>query len=272
MGHPARKINIAQFKNEQKRQIKNPSIRLISQKQKLKSKQREPKYFIYIITGDAGFAPNPFYGFCTLANCMPIIRKVAKEGDWIIGLYSQAQKIDQNLRGKLVYAMKVQEKMTFSQYWKDKRFLRKKQNTHSAKGRCGDNMYYKTSNGDWIQKTYEAHNTPGNRKMDTSVDAVLISKNFFYLGKECVAVLDRIKKSINKSWQQKGHKTLIDQLGINHKCLDEKSGRLLIKWLERKYKKKSRHGDPISYEGSNPRCGTKKPIKTNISNRVQKIC
>lgn len=44
------------------------------------------KYFFYILKHDSGFAPNPFYGFCTLATCKPEIRKQAEVGDWIVGL------------------------------------------------------------------------------------------------------------------------------------------------------------------------------------------
>ena len=34
----------------------------------------------YVMTSDSGFAPNPFYGACTLACCKPKIRKgVANE-------------------------------------------------------------------------------------------------------------------------------------------------------------------------------------------------
>ena len=33
----------------------------------------------YVMTDDTGFAPNPFYGICTLACCKPVIRRgVAK--------------------------------------------------------------------------------------------------------------------------------------------------------------------------------------------------
>lgn len=257
MRHLVEKINITRFKYKRKKRVKVSPIRLIDEKQEFKVEQKKPKYFIYIITTDGGLAPNPFHKFCTLAVCKPEIRKIAKEGDWIIGLYSQAKNKIKNYRGKLIYAMKVEEKITFSQYWKDKRFLRKKQNTKSTKGRCGDNMYYKTSDGYWVQKTYEAHNSSGNRKTDTSVDAVLISKHFFYLGKKCVSFPRCIKGSTNKSWQQRGSKVSIDRLGRKHRYLDREHGKMLIEWLEKICIKKGRHGDPISYEEEKNKCGTK---------------
>jgi hypothetical protein len=41
--------------------------------------------FTYCIPYDDGAAPNPFWGLCTLAICKPSIRRVAKEGDWVVG-------------------------------------------------------------------------------------------------------------------------------------------------------------------------------------------
>ena len=47
------------------------------------------KLYSYIVAHDGGFAPNPFWGYCTLANCKPKIRQTAKVGDWIVGLSSK---------------------------------------------------------------------------------------------------------------------------------------------------------------------------------------
>lgn len=37
------------------------------------------------VARDYGFAPNPFFGVCTLATCKPRIRSVAQIGDWVVG-------------------------------------------------------------------------------------------------------------------------------------------------------------------------------------------
>lgn len=68
----------------------------------------------YVVRYDSGFAPNPFYGYCTLATCKPNIRKGADIGDWVVGSGSN----DRNVRrgGHLVYAMRVTETMTFDEY------------------------------------------------------------------------------------------------------------------------------------------------------------
>src|SRR5262245_31415483 len=43
------------------------------------------RLYSYVVARDYGFAPNPFYGFCTLATCKPDIRRTADIGDWIVG-------------------------------------------------------------------------------------------------------------------------------------------------------------------------------------------
>ena len=43
------------------------------------------KLYSYVMIYDTGFAPNPFWGYCTLATCKPGIRRPAEQGDWIIG-------------------------------------------------------------------------------------------------------------------------------------------------------------------------------------------
>ena len=58
------------------------------------------RLFTYIVTSDAGFAPNPFYGYCTLACCKTAIRRAAEPGDWIVGLTPKAHG------NRIVYAMR----------------------------------------------------------------------------------------------------------------------------------------------------------------------
>lgn len=74
--------------------------------------------YIYVVARDFGFAPNPFHGFCTLATCKPDIRKVAKIGDWIMGVGGSRLKAT----GRCLYLMEVTETSTFNDYWADNRF------------------------------------------------------------------------------------------------------------------------------------------------------
>lgn len=142
------------------------------------------RIFSYIVRYDFGFAPNPFEGWCTLATCKPLIRRAAKVGDWVVGSGS-AQK---NLAGKLVFAMRVEEVLTFDDYWKDARFSRKVPTDRGAVKRAyGDNIYHHADDGSWIQED-SRHSLDGGAPnsghiaTDTSVDAVLVSSHFTYFG------------------------------------------------------------------------------------------
>lgn len=52
------------------------------------------KLYSYIVARDYGFAPNPFFGICTLATCKQKIRSAANVGDWVIGTGSKDYNLD----------------------------------------------------------------------------------------------------------------------------------------------------------------------------------
>ena len=147
--------------------------------------------YSYKITRDFGFAPNPFYSMCTLATCKPKIRKTANIGDWVIGFGSAAKY--SRLKNKIIYIMRVEKKITFNEYWNGKEFQCKKPVMNgSLKQNYGDNIYH-FENGLWVQ--VDSHHslkdgTPNilNVRKDTSSDNVLISKTYWYFGKEAVDV------------------------------------------------------------------------------------
>lgn len=143
----------------------------------------------YVVRYDSGFAPNPFYGYCTLATCKPSIRKGADIGDWVVGSGSN----DRNVRrgGHLVYAMRVTETMTFDEYEVDTRFESKKPYRNgSRKQSCGDNIYFRTSPAAAWQQRDSFHSRPDGSlnpdhvTRDTGVNRVLVSNDFVYFGGE----------------------------------------------------------------------------------------
>ena len=143
------------------------------------------KLHSYIVKIDDGFAPNPFYGFCTLATCKPNVRSVAQIGDWVLGTGASGNKRS----GTLVYAMRVTEKMTYDAYWQDPRFEEKRPNLYQSIRRSrGDNIYHRNpENGGWIQEDSCHSNNDGSPdprhiRRDTKSDKVLISDDFVYLG------------------------------------------------------------------------------------------
>ncbi len=143
------------------------------------------KVYSYVVARDYGFAPNPFFGVCTLATCKPLVRKHAKVGDWIVGTGSKGY----GLQGKLVYAMKVSETLTFDQYWDDPRFLQKRPNLKgSLKQAYGDNIYHRDAKtGKWLQENSHHSQSDGrpnraNIRHDTQAPRVLVASEFTYWG------------------------------------------------------------------------------------------
>lgn len=153
-----------------------------------------PACFSYVVAEDYGFAPNPFYGFCTLATCKPKIRKAAKVGDWIIGTGSKKTSREEFL----VYVMRVAETMTYNEYWEAPRFLRKRPYLRgSNKQAFGDNIYYHDGRK-WCQQDSHHSKKDGtpekkNIKHDTKTDRVLIGTEYAYWGEEGPRIPSRFR-------------------------------------------------------------------------------
>lgn len=143
----------------------------------------------YVVRYDSGFAPNPFYSYCTLATCKPSIRRSANVGDWVVGSGSNDRSVRRG--GHLVYAMRVTEAMTFDEYGQDPRFESKKPYRNgSRKQSCGDNIYFRVAAGVAWQQRDSFHSRPDGSlnpehvARDTGVNRVLISNDFVYFGGE----------------------------------------------------------------------------------------
>ena len=142
------------------------------------------RLFSYVVARDFGFAPNPFFGVCSLATCKPRIRCTASIGDWIVGTGSK-KRGRQNF---FVYIMRLTESHTYNEYWGHPRFLRKRPNLQgSLKQAYGDNIYYKRDDNEWHQ--LDSHHSydggalnPHNIANDTQCDRVLIGAEYAYWG------------------------------------------------------------------------------------------
>lgn len=90
--------------------------------------------------------------------------------------------------GFAVYAIRVEESLTFGEYWTDARFARKRPDlAGSRKIAFGDNIYRPDGEDNWIQidshhSLHDGSANPLNVKTDTRVDRVLISRDFIYWG------------------------------------------------------------------------------------------
>jgi len=144
------------------------------------------RLYLYVIEHDMGFAPNPFFGACTLAACKPQIRKTAVVGDVIAGFGSKPS----GLCGRVTYWMRVEEILPFDAYWADPRFRPKRPQMGGSLMQCyGDNIYHRDdASGTWVQEE-SFHSDPPNAKnggnlvRDTGrTEKVLISREFAYWG------------------------------------------------------------------------------------------
>jgi len=157
------------------------------------------RLYSYVVVRDFGFAPNPFFGWCTLATCKPNIRRVAKAGDWVVGHGSVARQRP----AKLVYVMRVKEAPTFDDYWRDPRFLAKRPRFDgSTKQAFGDNIYHREAlDQPWLQENSHHSNSDGtaneaNVDNDTQANRVLVANDFTYWGGTGPAIPDRFRALI----------------------------------------------------------------------------
>ena len=132
------------------------------------------KLFSYVVDHDYGFAPNPFGGFCTLAKCKYGFKKrniveLAEEGHWIAGTGGADRKKSAGHR-KLIYAMRVDEKISLAEY-------------------CRSNV------GDRIDAEHDIN------EKDRSA---LISNHFFYFGRNAIDISEIPGKYLNHPFEKSG--------------------------------------------------------------------
>lgn len=116
---------------------------------------------------------------------MTVIRRTARVGDWVVGTGSADKR---NNRGNLlVYVMRVEEIMTYNEYWNDSRFRRKRPNLRgSRKQAFGDNIYFHDGKK-WCQQnshhSYE-DGKPNQKNIahDTGTDRILVAGEYAYWG------------------------------------------------------------------------------------------
>jgi hypothetical protein len=150
----------------------------------------------YVVEHDVGFAPNPFYGVCTLAACKPRIRERAKLGDIVLGFGSAKH----GYAGLLVYWMRINAITDFDQYWFSEEFSEKRPTMNGSFMKVyGDNIYHRDDKtGEFFQE-YSFHSTENgevdirNRNRDTGrTSRVLLAKDFLYLGRNAVKLPDEL--------------------------------------------------------------------------------
>lgn len=148
--------------------------------------------YSYKMTNDSGFAPNPFHGFLTLATCKPYIRLNTKEDDYVAGFTSKSLCGHEVGQERLIFLMKVTEKLTIEQYYNDSRFQCKiPSESVNIIPRVGDNIYKPDKQGDFTNISKDSHKGKeenAHKLRDLSGKYVLISEEFYYFGSGAINV------------------------------------------------------------------------------------
>lgn len=181
------------------------------------------KYYSYVIPRDFGFAPNPYFGYCTLATCKPRIRASAEIGDWIAAYGAAGTELHQ----KLLMLMQVSQVLSFDQYWEDSRFIQKRpvfnRGTFCA---YGDNIYHHVD-GHWMQESSHHSMMDGsinyaNLNRDTGTDRILVAERFYYWGNNAIDIPKEFDGLIGS--------------GRNHRiCHDEKLIGNFVNFIKKTY-------------------------------------
>ena len=179
------------------------------------------KLFSYVVDHENGFAPNPYYGVCTLAHCKfrrkrKNVVELADVGDWVVGTGGKGKKSAGN--GKLIYAMRVDEKVTLKQYWSDPRFRKKKRRKNGS---------YQQRQGDNLSKA--KHRTSR---------VVLISRKYFYFGDKKEQIPPKFRFHSVHPLEKKGPGFRSD--------FCERFVKAVTGWLERNFST-GMHGKPHGY-------------------------
>lgn len=176
------------------------------------------KLYSYVVEHDTGYAPNPYFGFCTLCGCKfrksarhpKNVVELAEVGDWIIGTGGASKRGAGH--GKLVYAMCVDEKLTRWEYFADRRFEKKRPSEEGTYEQTqGDNQYPRND-----FERYEQF--------------VLVSRHFYYLGEKAKI----IPKKFDLEKKGPGFRNHFDLAEI---CQ-------FLGWLEKRCEP-GKHGDPV---------------------------
>jgi len=168
------------------------------------------KLYSYVVEHDTGFAPNPYFGICSLAHCKfgkkrKNIVELAEKGDWIIGTGGSSAR--SSGKGTLIYAMRVDEKLTLKKYYRDSRFKSKKPSNKSFESNKGDNLSEFKNNTDRY---------------------VLLSYYYFYFGENAKKIPNKFKKNKAKALEKIGP-------AYKSKAFDKKYILDFVSWLEKKY-------------------------------------
>ena len=174
---------------------------------------RTMRLFAYKMTHDSGFAPNPFWGFLTLATCKPGIRRSKCDGDWIAGFTSKALCGHPPGEERLVFLMQVDEKVALADYFRDGRFQSRipRNDPVANVHRCGDNIYRplvpnatETHEFEQLPKGYHG---PSQKGRDLGGKYALVATRFAYFGAEALRIPSNLRPDVPRGQSSHGIRT-----------------------------------------------------------------
>lgn len=169
--------------------------------------------YSYVVATDSGFAPNPFFGVCTLACCKPAIRRaiggrllrqsgradiaelrkadpgyVRAQNIWVVGL--AGSELRDRPRRSVVYVMQVTDVLDFESYYQEypqKRPVRRPPATPADPAWHGDAIYTGNDPATARQLAPSAHSNgeaedEANKWHDLGGRYVLVSDHSVYFG------------------------------------------------------------------------------------------
>lgn len=191
------------------------------------------KMYSYVVVHDTGLAPNPFHGVLTLALCTPNHQRIkAAPGDWIVGNATKA-------RGpRLVFVMRVAERLGLNGYFRDPRFESKKP-TYTGNWRdwmegVGDNIYFQGKDEKWQQVETRFHCDDDDVfRKDTQGDTVFIADEFYYFG-DALPLVPEQHRGVLRNTQ-------------GCVAVDNDTAERFLDWLQKTYTP-GVHGKPIDWK------------------------
>ena len=175
------------------------------------------RLFSYKMTNDTGFAPNPYGHTLTLSTCKPQIRRAKLEGDWVAGFTSVALNRDRVGEERLIYLMRIGEKVLQAKYHGDPRFQDKipNQDCDLLESKFGDNIYRPLVLGaveaaHFVQLPNLNHWDFANdapcqqhAQNDLSGRFVLVADEFYYFGADAIVLPGSVRPALMRG--QSGH-------------------------------------------------------------------
>jgi hypothetical protein len=151
----------------------------------------------YVVKRDTGLAPNPFWGYCSLAVCTPNHQRARLiPGDWLVGNspvgYGQ----------RLVYAMQIDEVLDFDAYFRDPKFsLKKPKPNGTFKERVGDNFYFRKGDK-WKRLPFALHSDEASFHKDLGKDLrgspVFVGQHYYYFGDRRIPFPDKFNAIVRR--------------------------------------------------------------------------